>query len=72
MLDHLRLTWLERIALKMLARSPRVGLLVLKPYGSRLAFIAKDQHDPIDIVETEPLSMQLERLYHQPSYGEEE
>jgi len=71
MLNHLRLTWLERIALRMLVRSPRVGLLVLKPYASRLAFIAKDQNDPIDIVETEPLALQLERLYHQPSFGEE-
>ena len=72
MLDHLRLTWLERWALRKLARSPRVGLLVLKPFGSRLAFIAKDTRDPIDFTDDEPISLQLERLYHQPSFGEEE
>lgn len=72
MLEHLNLTWLERIALRLLIRSPRVGLLVLKPYGSRLAFIAKDQSDPVEFMSEEPMSMQLERLYHQPSFGEDE
>lgn len=72
MLEHLRLTWLERIALRILARSRRIGLLVIKPHGSRLVFIAKDMTDPIDVVEGEPISMQLERLYHQPAFGEDE
>ena len=36
-------------------------------------FIVRDQTDPIDITEAnEPISLQLERLYHQPSYGEQE
>jgi hypothetical protein len=72
MLRHLQLTWLERIAVRLLVRSPRIGLLVIKPYGSRLAFITKDTNDPVDLVDDEPLSMQLERLYHQPSFGEDE
>ena len=72
MLKHLQLNWLERTALRILARSSRIGLLVVKPHGSRLVFIAKDMTDPVDIVEGEPISMQLERLYHQPSFGEEE
>ena len=72
MLEHLQLTWLERIAVRIIARSPRVGLLVIKPYGSRLTFIAKDMNDPVDLVDNEPISMQLERLYHQPSFGEDE
>jgi hypothetical protein len=72
MLEHLQLNWLERVALRILARSTRIGLLVVKPHGSRLVFIAKDVTDPVDIVEGEPISMQLERLYHQPSYGEPE
>mgnify|MGYP006289346567 CR=1 FL=1 len=72
MLDHLRLTWIERIALRLLVRSPRVGLLVLKPHSSRFMFVVRDNSDPVSIDEAqEPLSMQLERLYHQPSYGEE-
>lgn len=72
MLEHLQLTWLERIALRLLAKSPRIGLLVIKPHGSRLVFVAKDMTDPVDIVEGEPITMQLERLYHQPSFGEDE
>jgi hypothetical protein len=72
MLEHLQLTWIERIALRILARSRRIGLLVIKPHGSRLVFIAKDMTDPIEIVQGEPITMQLERLYHQPSFGEDE
>ena len=72
MLDHLQLNWIETIALRILCKSERIGLLVVKRHGSRLAFIVRDHTDPVDIVQTdEPLSMQLERLYHQPSYGED-
>lgn len=73
MLEHLQLTWLEQIALRILCKSERIGLLVVKRHSSRLVFIVRDQSDPIDITQTdEPLSLQLERLYHQPSYGEDE
>jgi len=72
MREHLQLTWLEWAAVRLLAKSRRVGLLVLKPYGSRLVFVAKDVTDPIDLVDDEPITMQLERLYHQPSFGETE
>lgn len=73
MLEHLRLNWVERQALRILCRSDRIGLLVLKPYSSRLVFVVRDQTDPIDISEAdEPITMQLERLYHQPSFGEDE
>jgi len=70
MREHLQLNWLEWVALRFLAHSKRVGLLVVKPYGSRFTFVAKDVTDPVDIVESEPITMQLERLYHQPSFGE--
>ena len=73
MLDHLRLTWIERIALRILCQSERVGLLVIKRHSSRMVFVVRDQTDPIDIMEAnEPVSMQLERLFHQPAYGEDE
>lgn len=73
MLEHLRLNWIERIALRILCQSERVGLLVIKRHGSRMVFIVRDQTDPIDITEAnEPITMQLERLYHQPSFGETE
>jgi hypothetical protein len=73
MLEHLRLTWIERIALRILCKSERIGLLVIKRHSSRMVFVVRDQTDPIDITEAdEPVTMQLERLYHQPSYGEDE
>jgi len=72
MREHLQLTWLEWAAVRLLAKSRRVGLLVLKPYGSRLVFVAKDVTDPIDLEDDEPITMQLERLYHQPSFGDDE
>ena len=73
MLEHLRLTWIERIALRILCQSERIGLLVIKRHSSRMVFIVRDQSDPVDITQAdEPVTMQLERLYHQPSYGEDE
>lgn len=73
MLEHLRLNWIENIALRILCKSERIGLLVVKRHSSRLMFIVRDQTDPIGIADAdEPLTMQLERLYHQPSYGEDE
>lgn len=72
MREHLQLTWLEWAAVRLLVRSNRVGLLVLKPFGSRLVFVAKEVTDPINLVDDEPITMQLERLYHQPSFGDDE
>ena len=73
MLEHLQLSWIERIALRILCQSERIGLLVIKRHSSRMVFVVRDQTDPIDITETnEPITMQLERLYHQPSFGEDE
>jgi hypothetical protein len=73
MLDHLQLNWIEQIALRILCQSERIGLLVIKRHSSRMVFVVRDQTDPIDITEAnEPITMQLERLYHQPSFGEDE
>ena len=73
MLEDLQLNWIEEIALRILCKSERIGLLVIKRHSSRMVFIVRDQTDPIDIYDSnEPLSMQFERLYHQPSYGEDE
>ena len=73
MLEHLQLSWIEQIALRILCQSKRIGLLVIKRHSSRMVFVVRDQTDPIDITEAdEPITMQLERLYHQPSYGEGE
>ena len=70
------LNWFERWALRTLVRSPRVGMLVVKQFGSPLLYVARDRGDLVMPAEfndsPEPASMQLERLYHAPSYGEDE
>lgn len=70
------LNWIERLAVRILVRSPRVGMLVVKEFGTPLLYVARDRDDlvmPPEFGEpSEPASMQLERLYHAPSYGEDE
>jgi hypothetical protein len=70
------LNMLERWALGILVRSHNTGLVVVKAYGRKEMVVAADQTDPVAAYVTnepeEPLSMQLERIYHQPSYGEAE
>jgi len=70
------LNWIERWAVRTLTRSSRVGMLVVKEFGSPLLYVARDRDDLVMPLEfgaaDEPTSMQLERLYHAPSYGEDE
>jgi hypothetical protein len=70
------LSMLERWALGILVRSRRTGLVVVKPYGRGEMIVAADQTDPVAAYVTngpdEPASLRLERIFHQPSYGEEE
>jgi len=70
------LNLIERVALWILCRSPRTSLVVVKEHAWPSVFVASDPRDPVAAHvtngEVEPLSMQLERLYHQPAYGEEE
>lgn len=70
MINQLGLNLLERLALRVLVRSRRIGLLVLKPHGSRMVYVARETSDPVNILTDEPASMQFERIYHQPAYGE--
>ncbi len=80
--DHLpELTWLERWALRILHRSPRLGLVIAKPYlEPTLSWsVASDDDEAVQIAasivdspEFEPPSMRLERIYHLPAYGEDE
>jgi len=73
MLDNLPLKWFERLAAWILMRSPRIGLLVIKAHSSRMVYFVQDPTDRVGIDdELEPLSMQFERIFHQPSYGETE
>lgn len=70
------LNLLERLALWILVRSPRISLVVIKELHWPAVFVAGDQRDPVARhvagKDPEPLSMQLERMYHQPAFGEDE
>lgn len=70
------LNLLERWALRLLIRSPRTALVVVKCIGDPEMAVASNPLDPVAFYVTcgqpEPASMQLERIYHQPAYGEEE
>lgn len=70
------LTLLERFALRILVRSPRTSLVVVKERLWPAVFVAADPTDDLAAFVTngqvEPASMQLERIFHQPAYGEDE
>lgn len=67
---------LERLAIWVLCRSPRVSLLVVKDRYWPEMFFAADTTDPAaafvaaGMNEPDPPSMVLERLYHMPAYGD--
>jgi len=69
---------LDRIAIWLLTKSPRVSLLVVKDKFWPDVFFAADQTDPIARtvlernIEQDPLSMVFERIFHQPAHGEDE
>ena len=74
------LSLLERLAIWVLHRSPRISLLVVKDkFWPEVLFLA-DSTDPIARTvlernqeqEQNPLSMVFERLYHMPAHGENE
>ncbi|MEN9860834.1 MAG: hypothetical protein RLZZ515_1316 [Cyanobacteriota bacterium] len=71
MMDLPGLNLIERLALWILVRSPRTSLVVVKETLWPMVFVAADKTDPM-LAEPEPLSMQFERIYHQPSAGEVE
>jgi hypothetical protein len=73
------LNWLENCAIRFLISSPRVSFLSVKQHGFNQMYVVQDPTD-LQVVALmqelsepmEPLSMQLERLYHEPAYGESE
>lgn len=72
------LTLIERLAIWVLHRSPRVSLLVVKDLFWPDVFFSANTKDPAAAFVTDglgkqdPPSMALERLYHLPAYGEPE
>ena len=67
---------LDRIAIWLLAKSPRVSLLVVKDKFWPDVFFAADQTDPVaraiyeNSLKEDPPSMVFERIFHQPAHGE--
>ena len=70
------LNWIENRALSILANSPRVGTIQVRMRGTPVSYIVRDQNDPCHEGRAQdelmPDAFNLERIYHQPSYGEEE
>jgi len=68
------LNLLERLALRILVKSPRTSLVIVKELGWPGIFVAANTDDPMlaEPASEDPPSMQLERMYHAPSYGEDE
>jgi hypothetical protein len=68
---------LDRIAIWLLAKSPRVSLLVVKDKFWPDVFFAADQTDPVaraiyeNSLKEDPPSMVFERIFYQPAHGED-
>lgn len=78
-MNNFNLIWIERWALRVLRRSPRLSLVIVKPTEGFFYECSLDRTDPVAtaMVETlmhtgnpEPPDMMLERMYHYPAYGE--
>jgi len=57
------LSWLERIALRVLVASPNVGMIAVKEMDGPMLFIANSPFDGTPIHDNNPLADQLERIY---------
>lgn len=76
------LNLLERWALRLLHNSPRIGLVIVKPIDTGLVSWSALEDDELAMAmaqdllqmpeDNEPPSMLLERIFHQPAYGERE
>jgi len=72
MRSHPFLNPIEAALVRWLASSPRIGYIAVKQHSSLTTWILRDHTDLMTPIEEEleeeeePLSMQLERLYHLP------
>lgn len=57
------LTFLENLAVRVLVRSPRTGLVVIKEMNGPLLFIASDPMDDVPLDEHSEQVQQLERIW---------
>jgi hypothetical protein len=74
---HLFLSWWEVLLTRFLMRSPRIGGIAIREYGTDVHWILYQHDDPFLATppkppepDPEPPSMLLERLYHAPDAGE--
>lgn len=63
------LTWLERVALGILVRSPNTGMVAVKQMDGPLLFIANSPFDEMPVSEQNPLVNHLERMYQNSGDG---
>ena len=63
------LNWFERMALHVLVRSPRIGMLAVKEMDGPLLFIANNPLDGMPISDSNPVVNQLEHIYRNSSNG---
>ena len=73
--DHPFLSFLEVKLLRWLSRSPRIGLIMVKQYGTNISWVIDDRSDPnrmpvrevgLGPDEEEPPACVFERMYHAP------
>jgi hypothetical protein len=76
-MNHPFLRWWEVAALRLLSRSPRIGLLMVKQHSGLLSWVIQDRSDqqpmpvteadsPFDASDLEPPSLKFERAFHGP------
>jgi hypothetical protein len=69
---HPFLSWWEALLTRLLIRSPRIGNIAIREYGTSTHWVLYNSTDPFlsepspPPEEPEPASMLLERLYHAP------
>lgn len=69
---HPFLSWWEALLTRLLIRSPRIGNIAIREYGTNVHWVLYNSGDPFlsepspPPEEPEPASMLLERLYHAP------
>lgn len=74
---HPFLCWWEVALIRLLSRSPRIGLLMVKQHSGNLSWVIRDRsdrqpmgitevEDPLSASDLEPPSMRFERAFHMP------
>jgi hypothetical protein len=70
------LNWFENWCFRVLAKSPRVGTLQVRLRHTPVTYIIRDLNDPFREGqapdEMPPDHFELERIFHMPSFGEDE